>query len=309
MPLRGSVKTLESNVETEASRSRAFPSHSTGRRAALARWLTDPRQPLTARVAVNHIWARHFGRPLVPTVFDFGHKGTPPTHPALLDYLACELVEHGWSMKYLHRLLVTSGTYRLSVSASHAAPANTAVDPENRYYWRRNAMRMEAEVVRDSLLHLAGNLDPKMGGPPLPVDDAASWRRSLYFTHSHNDHHRFLSMFDNASVLECYRRSESIVPQQALALSNSKLALDTATRINARLHEELGDATDAQFARVAFEAILCSAPTAAEQAECERALTQWEELLRQGQDPAPVRRARGDLIHALLNHNDFLAIR
>jgi mono/diheme cytochrome c family protein len=307
-PLRGSLKTPESNLETEESRLKPFPATSSGRRSALARWLTDPGHPLTARVAVNHVWARHFGTPLVPTVFDFGRKGTPPTHPALLDYLATELVEHGWSMKYLHRLLVTSNAYRLSSSAAGAAPATLAADPENRCSWRMNPVRMEAEAVRDSLLHLAGDLDPRVGGPPVPVDED-SRRRSLYFVHSHNDENRFLSTFDEASVLECYRRSESIVPQQALALSNSKLTLAAAARINARLGRQLGDATDARFARAAFEAILCDTPTRAEQAACERALADWTTLLRQRRDPDPVCRARADLVHALLNHNDFITIR
>src|SRR5581483_8548308 len=99
-PLRGSLKTLESNLETEASRGKPYPTTSTGRRSALARWLTDPRNPLTARVAVNHIWARHFGRPLVSTIFDFGRKGAAPTHSALLDWLAVELMENRWSMKH-----------------------------------------------------------------------------------------------------------------------------------------------------------------------------------------------------------------
>jgi mono/diheme cytochrome c family protein len=308
-PLRGSQKTLESNLETEPSRLKPYPATSTGRRSALARWLTDPRHPLTARVAVNHVWSRHFGKPLVPTIFDFGRKGMPPTHPALLDYLATELMEHGWSMKHLHRLLVTSNAYRLGSSAAGAAPATISADPENRYYWRMNPMRMEAEVVRDSLLHLAGDLDGRVGGPPLPATDESSRRRSLYFVHSHNDENRFLSTFDEASVLECYRRSESIVPQQALALANSKLTQASAARINARLHEQLGTAAGASFARAAFELILCDAPSPPEQAECERALAEWTNLLKDAHDPDPVRRARGNLVHALLNHNDFITIR
>jgi hypothetical protein len=307
-PLRGAVKTPESNVEPEASRNRPFPATSTGRRSALARWLTDPRHPLTARVAVNHVWARHFGKPLVPTVFDFGRKGTPPTHPELLDYLATDFVEHGWSMKHLHRLLVTSNAYRLTSSAAGADPATLAADPENRFLWHMNPVRMEAEVVRDSLLHLAGDLDPKVGGPPVPITQE-SRRRSLYFVHSHNDEQRFLALFDEASVLECYHRSESIVPQQALALSNSKLTLAAAGRISARLQAQLGDVPDARFARAAFETVLAGTPTAAEQAECERALAEWTTLLRQRHVPDPVRRAHGDLVHALLNHNDFITIR
>src|SRR5262249_49489606 len=153
--LRGALKTVESNLETEASRSKPFPATSSGRRSALARWLTDPQNPLTARVAVNHIWARHFGKPLVSSVFDFGRKGAAPTHPDLLDFLAVELRESGWSMKHLHRLMVTSSTYRL-VSSSAGAEENRKIDPENRHYWRMNPVRMEGEVIRDSLLHLSG---------------------------------------------------------------------------------------------------------------------------------------------------------
>jgi hypothetical protein len=309
-PLRGSIKTLESNVETEASRNRPYPATSTGRRSALARWLTDPRNPLTARVAVNHVWARHFGQPLVPTVFDFGRRGTPPTHPELLDWLAVEFVEHGWSMKHLHRLLVTSDTYRLSSSAAGAADIDRRADAANRYYWRMNPVRMEAEVIRDSLLELAGELDPARGGPPtdLAAEDA-SRRRSLYFVHSHNDNHRFLETFDQANVLECYRRAESIVPQQALALSNSGLTRHAAERIAARLREQLGPLPDARFIRAAFETVLASAPTPAEQDVCERALAELTAALKKHGEPDAVRRARVDLVHALLNHNDFITVR
>ncbi len=303
-PLRGSLKTPENNLESEASRNKPFPTTSTGRRTALAKWLTDPRHPLTARVAVNHVWARHFGKPLVPTVFDFGRKGSPPTHPALLDYLAVELMEHNWSLKHLHRLMVTSQAYRLSSSGTNAA------DPENRYYWRMNPVRMEAQVVRDSLLQLAGELDATMGGPPLnPVQQESSRRRSVYFVHSHNDHHKFLSLFDDASVLECYRRTESIVPQQALALSNSKFALEMAGRINDRLQARLGTVSDSDFVRAAFEHVLAASPTADEQAECENALAELTELLKKQGIAEASRRARGDLVHALVNHNDFITIR
>jgi len=308
--LRGALKTLESNLESEASRNKPFPTTSTGRRSALAQWLTDKRHPLTARVAVNDIWARHFGQPLVATVFDFGRKGSAPTHPALLDYLAVELMEHGWSMKHLHRLIVTSNAYRLTSSNAGAAKANLAADAENHYYWRMNPLRMEAEVVRDSLLHLAGELDLTTGGPALdPIKDEASRRRSLYFVHSHNEYHKFLATFDQASVLECYRRAESIVPQQALALANSKFSLTMAAKINDRLHERLKKATDAEFVRAAFEMILATTPTAAEQDECEKALAQLTELGQKQQQKEAPRRARGVLIQALLNHNDFITIR
>ncbi|HWE35416.1 MAG TPA: DUF1553 domain-containing protein, partial [Isosphaeraceae bacterium] len=139
-PLRGALKTPESNLESAASRDKPFPATSSGRRSALARWMTSDDNPLTARVAVNHLWLRHFGKPLVPTVFDFGRKGTPPTHPELLDWLAVELRESGWSMKHLHRLKVTSNTYRMTSSGANAA-ADRAIDPENRAYWRMNPVR------------------------------------------------------------------------------------------------------------------------------------------------------------------------
>jgi hypothetical protein len=170
-----------------------------------------------------------------------------------------------------------------------------------------NPVRMEAQVVRDSLLSLAGDLDQRMGGPTVPAADESSRRRSLYYFHSHNEYQRFLSMFDDANVLECYRRAESIVPQQALAVSNSKLALSAAARINARLHERLGDVSDAEFIRAAFETVLAATPTDEEQKECAAALAELKELLK-GQ-PDAVRRARGDLIQALVNHNDFITVR
>ncbi len=171
-----------------------------------------------------------------------------------------------------------------------------------------NPVRMESEVIRDSLLSLACDLDAKMGGPSIdPVNQGASRRRSLYFVHSHNDHHKFLTTFDDASVLECYRRAESIVPQQALALSNSALAISAAAKINERLHARLGNVSDAEFVRAAFETVLAAAPTPDEQNECEAALKELQEVLK-GQ-PDAVRRARGDLIQALVNHNDFITVR
>ncbi len=309
--LRGALKTAESNLETDASRSRPFPKVSSGRRTALGQWMTERRNPLTARVAVNHIWGRHFGKPLVPLVFDFGRKGTSPTHPALLDYLAVEFMDKGWSMKHLHRLIVTSHAYRLSSSTAAADPKTRQLDAENRYYWRMNPVRMDAQALRDSLLALAGELDRSMGGPSIPVNEEASKRRSIYFVHSNNDNQKFLSMFDDASVRECYRRSESIVPQQALALANSRLTLTMVAKLNDRLHERLGKAGDPDFIRAAFETILATTPTREEQAECEQALRELGQLLkgRPNGRPEAARRARADLIHALLNHNDFITVR
>jgi mono/diheme cytochrome c family protein len=260
-PLAGAVKTAESNIESAASKDRPFPDTSTGRRTALAKWLSDSKNPLTARVAVNHIWLRHFGKPLVANVFEFGRKGTAPNHPQLLDWLAVELMEHNWSFKHLHRAIVTSNVYRLSSSSANAE-ANSKLDPENRYLWRMNPMRMEAQVIRDSLLNLAGDLDLTRGGPPVPLGEQEnSRRRAMYFFHSHNEHNKLLDVFDNANVLECYRRTESIVPQQALALWNSRFALAMSGKINDALHTRLGEVDDTRFVNVAFETILGTTPS------------------------------------------------
>lgn len=309
-PLAGALKTLESNLETEASRRKPFPKTSTGRRTALAKWITDRKNPLTARVAVNHIWGRHFGQPLVPTVFDFGRKGTPPTHPALLDWLAVEFMDNGWSMKHLHKLIVTSNTYRMSSSLAGAPLANRDADRDNRYLWHMNAGRMESQVVRDSLLYLAGELDATVGGPSVATaQQDASRRRSLYFFHSAIERNRFLTTFDEADPLECYRRRESIIPQQALALANSRLALDMANKIADRLSEQVGDMEDRSFAQMAFTILLAAAPTDAEASACITAMNQWRALYAKQPPSETTRRVRSHLVHALLNHNDFLMIR
>lgn len=299
-PLYGAVKTAESNIEPDESRLKPFPGASTGRRTALANWIVDRRNPLAARVAVNHLWARHFGRPLAPSMFDFGRKAPDPEHLALLDWLAVELMENGWSMKHLHRLMTTSKAYARASTSAGADPQTLAKDPENRFYWRANPIRMEAQIVRDSLLSLSGELDLTLGGPSVPVREEGSRRRSLYYFHSHNEHEPFLEMFDDASVLECYRRSESIVPQQALALENSALALRSAEKIAARLPSD----SDAALITAAFTLILGSPPTPEEAAASQEALDAWRALA-----PDAPERARARFVLALLNHNDFVTIR
>ncbi|HEY2911335.1 MAG TPA: DUF1553 domain-containing protein, partial [Gemmataceae bacterium] len=307
--LRGAVKSRENNLESEASRGKPFPATSSGRRAALANWIADRGNPLTARVAVNHLWMRHFGQPLVATVFDFGRKGSPPTHPELLDWLAVEFMEHRWSLKHLHKLMVTSRVYRLS-SSTRNAETNESRDEANRWLWRMNPQRMQAHTVRDSLLHLAGDLDAAMGGPPVPLaQQDGSRRRAMYFCHSHNDHHKFLDLFDDANVLECYRRSESIVPQQGLALWNSGFALRMAGKINDRLQKQLGSAGDAAFTRGAFEMVLGTSPTAEEFKISLEALGELRASLKSVPEAERTRRARMQLVQALVNHNDFVTIR
>lgn len=303
---------------------KSYPAVSTGRRLALARWIVDRQNPLAARVAVNHMWLRHFGQPLVPSVFDFGANGQPATHPALVDWLAVELMENDWSMKKLHRLIVTSSAYRMD---SLSDPANAAKDGENRLLWRMTSRRMEAEVVRDSFLHLSGQLDLTMGGPEIDHNQGlASKRRSIYFRHAPEKQVEFLKIFDAANMVECYRRSESVIPQQALALANSSLALAQARLLAAKLTKEAGEDADrhALFIKLGFETVLDRPPSPAEQAECEKFLAEQATLLANKTplttfvggaaasvppSPLPHLRAREDLIQVLLNHNEFVTIR
>jgi hypothetical protein len=279
-----------------------FPPQSSGRRTALAKWITDRRNPLTARVAVNHIWTRHLGQPLVPTMFDFGRKGTPPTHPELVDWLASELIDSGWSMKHVHSLIANSAAYRMSSSLAGAEDA-VAKDSENHLLWRRVPTRMESQLVRDSLLALAGTLDFTGGGPSVPAaEQATSTRRSLYFFHSNNERNLFLTTFDEALVKDCYRREQSIVPQQALALSNSPLALDAAEQIAKRLTEKSAD--DEAFVRNAFRLVTGINPGSDELAASLSALETWRKLPN-----TTAAAARANFVWALINHNDFVTMR
>ena len=306
--MRGAEKAAESNLETDESRRKPFPNTSSGRRTAFAKWLVDRRNPLTARVAINHIWTRHFGRPLVATVFDFGRKGSPPSNQKLLDWLAVELMENQWSMKHIHRLIIASDAYRRT-SSSASADSNIEIDADNQYYWRMNSTRMESQAVRDSLLSLAGELDLTMGGPAIPSADEKSRRRSLYFVHSHNEHNKLLSAFDDANVLDCYRRGDSIVPQQALALENSKLAMEMVERIAQRLQDANPTVSDREFAQIAFVTILADEPTRAELEWIAGSMTKMRELAQDPDSDHATRQARVSLVRGLVNHNDFITIR
>jgi hypothetical protein len=199
-------------------------------------------------------------------------------------------------MKHLHRLICTSQAYRMSSSLADAEP-NLAIDPENHWWWRREPIRIESQVVRDSLLAIADELDFRFDGPPIiAADQATSRRRSLYFYHSNNDRNQFLTAFDEALVKDCYRRQQSIVPQQALALANSELAFDTAATVARRLATD----DDRTFIEQAFVLLLGIDAGESEIAACQNALLQW-----QGEP----QRARANLIWALINHNDFVTIR
>ncbi len=306
-----------------------YPKQSSGRRTALASWIASRNNPLTARVAVNQIWLRHFGQPLVPTVLDFGQNGQPPSHPALVDWLAAELMEptlgasvEPWSMKHIHRLIVTSESYR---RASTPDDHNLATDPDNHWFWRVASRRMEAELVRDGILYVAGKLDRTMGGPEIDHADGLSVsRRSIYFRHAQEKQMEFLKMFDCATVTECYQRKESIVPQQALALANSELTL-VQSRIIASQLREVARTSIREFVIAAFQRVLSRPPTFAEIDETTAFINQQQARLAKIADQVtatggtdsefkkpsadPYHRALENVIHVLLNHNDFVTIR
>lgn len=331
---------LSSPASTEYTQRKltTYPEKSTGRRLALARWIVDRQNPLAARVAVNHLWLRHFGQPLVASVFDFGNNGQPPALPALVDWLAAEfmepsLVRHegrwqrsssssaAWSMKHVHRLIVTSAAYR---RASTPDAASTALDPDNKFYWQMPPRRLEAEVVRDCVLQIAGHLDHSMGGPDIDYQQGlTNARRSLYFRHAPEKQMTFLRVFDAASPNECYRRKESIIPQQALALVNSPLAIEQSRRLARRLHA--ARPADDPFIDEAFLAVLsrparedergvCRAFLADQQALFERNVAKLTEVASDVADvgrPAADRalRSRENLVLVLINHHDFVTIR
>jgi mono/diheme cytochrome c family protein len=206
-------------------------------RLDLARWLVCPDQPLTARVTVNRVWGQYFGVGLVETENDFGTRGAPPSHPELLDWLASEFVEKRWSLKALHRLVVTSATYRQS---SRARPDLETVDPRNRLLARQARLRLDAEVVRDVTLSASGLLNPKVGGPGVfppqpegvsqftqvkrpwkPNEDAARYRRGMYTYFWRSAPHPALTVFDAPDAgTACTRRTRSNTPLQALTLLN-----------------------------------------------------------------------------------------
>ena len=164
-------------------------------------------------------------------------------------------------------------------------------------------------MVRDSLLALAGELDLKVGGPPLPAADEKSRRRSLYFFHSHNEHNKLLSAFDDANVLDCYRRGESIVPQQALALENSSLAMEMVEQITKNLTGENPMAADVDFARTAFVRLLASEPSRSELEWMETSMQKIRSLSENASSESAAKQARLGLVRGLVNHNDFITIR
>jgi len=220
-----------------------------GRRLALAQWLTQPNHPLTARVAVNQMWMRHFGRGIVPTVSNFGKSGIAPSHPELLDYLATQFVEGGWSMKAMHRMMVTSQAYRQSSSTTEQQIAS---DPENALVSRMQLQRMDAETLYDSLLLVSSRLDETAYGSPAEIrltedkevlvkPGPQGYRRSIFTLHRRQTPVSLMDAFDQPSMTpNCTERRRSNVATQALHLFNGSMSWDLAKFMAGRIMDEAG---------------------------------------------------------------------
>jgi hypothetical protein len=286
-----------------------------GRRSALARWLTAPQNPLTARVLVNRVWQWHFGKGLVRTPNDFGPQGEPPTHPELLDYLADELIRSGWSLKHLHRLILNSATYRMS---SRSTTAATEKDPEHRLLSRFPRRRLEAEILWDHLHTAAGTLNRKMFGPAIvpPADpealktllntnwnvtaDKTEWgRRGIYLVTRRSLPLPLFDTFNSARPIEsCAGRQNTVVAGQALSLLNNDIVHEQARALAARLLRECPDDANARVRR-AWLLVFSRLPTEAETARTLQFLAQRAS-------------ARADAVAewclALFNANEFLYV-
>jgi len=270
---------------------------SSGRRLAFARWLTSGTNPLVARVWVNRVWSHHFGRGLVGTPADFGAMGERPSAPELLDWLASDFMRHGWKVKRLHKLIMTSTAYRQSSARS---PRGEDRDPDDRLLWRKPVHRLDAEAIRDAVLAVSGSLNPKMAGPPVPVrpdvdgqivvgEDKTTgdnkmpvegalggeeFRRSVYIQARRSRPLAMLHAFD-APVMEvnCERRQSSTVATQSLMLMNSGFLLDQAERFARRVQSEAGDDRAVQVRR-AWQLAFGRPPRAGELADATAFLAQ-----------------------------------
>jgi len=282
-----------------------------GRRRALAEWLASRENPLAARVIVNRVWHHHFGRGIVPTLDNFGKMGDPPTHPELLDWLAVEFMNRGWSIKQLHKLIMTSEAYQMASAYTDAEDLEK--DPQNQYLWRYRPQRLDAEIVRDGILRASGAINLAVGGtpvrPPLPEtlikstiynvwknqdDGPGVWRRSLYVYRKRGMMFPMFEVFDMPdSNFSAGRRSVSTVPTQALTLINNDFVLKQAQLFADRVKKEAGDDPVKQI-RLAYRIALTRPPD-----ETELALA--TDLLGS--------HALVDLTHVLLNLSEFLYMR
>lgn len=299
------------------------------RRKELALWLSRPDHPLTLRVTVNRLWMHHFGKPLVATPNDFGTMGEPPTHPELLDWLATELPRRNWSLKAMHRLLVTSAAWRQASTGSGAPwDRKLAEDPDNRLLSRMNRHRLSGEALRDAMLHISGRLNPKRGGPgfrpPLPEEVTVTllkgqwpvtenrsehYRRSIYLFARRNLRFPMFDVFDRPDALaSCARRSESTTAPQSLALLNSRFTLERSRDLADSIAKKAGDQpTDP--VRLAYRKVLGRGPTANELELGRQFLSrQTERIQNRETDPQARPDALTDLCLALFNLNAFVYV-
>jgi hypothetical protein len=272
-------------------------------RVALADWMTDVDRgagPLLARVIVNRVWHHHFGKGIVGTPNDFGAQGERPTHPELLEYLAAELVRGGWKLKPLHRLVMLSETYRQSHEVD---PANLPIDPDNRLLWYHRPHRLEAETIRDALLAVGGDLDPKMFGPSV-LDNVP--RRSVYLRVKRSELLPIMTMFDAPEPTQSIgERSVTTVPTQALAMMNAPFVRQQAERLAERVRPARGAPLDGAIDRgyrIAFGRL----PTDGERARM-RAFVQ-QQAVAGGDTPQTTQRALVEFCHVLLCLNEFVYV-
>ncbi|MCA9059352.1 MAG: DUF1553 domain-containing protein, partial [Planctomycetaceae bacterium] len=233
------------------------------RRTKLAEWLTDPRNPFTARVFVNRIWQHHFGRGIVETPSDFGFSGSRPSHPELLDYLARDFMDHGWDLKRLHRQILLSRAYQQSSTVMN--PAAVAVDADNRLLWRANPRRLDGEEVRDAILMISGALNPQMGGPgyrdvmirvtnnheftdPTGEFTQDTCRRTIYRLWARSGNLPMLQAFDCPDPSGMVPlRPATITPLQALSMLNSPLVGQCAEQFATHLQADAPNQPDQQL--------------------------------------------------------------
>lgn len=279
-------------------------------RLELARWLTNPGNPLTARVIVNRVWQWHFGEGLMRTPNNWGTTGERPTHPELLDYLASRFVQDGWSMKSLHRLIVLSNTYQMS---SRIPPEVREADPGNRLWSRFNRLRMSVEQIRDSLLALDGSLDSKTGGTLLPADKGKRpkiefddlKRRTIYLPVRRGSIPTLLATFDfgDATTSNDGRPRTNVAPQ-ALFLMNSRFVIERSRGLVAKVLDA-SPASDPERVSRAYRAVLTRSP---EPAEIDSALTYIGGLQHRLGGSDARERAWASFCHILISTNEFLYI-
>ncbi len=319
VPVQPGVPAVLADGQTPFKAKPPWPdAKSTGRRLAFARWLTGSESPLTARVMVNRIWKQHFGQGVVRSLGNFGKMGEGPTHPELLDWLAREFVRQGWSIKSMHRLMMTSNTYR---QTSTVTPRQEQLDPGNRLLSRMPLRRMEAEELRDSLLWAAGQLDETRFGPAEPVKVrpdglvSSGKRRSIYVQQLRKQPPSLLESFDLPAMNpNCLQRSESLVAPQALYLLNDTAVREMAAQFADRVLQVASDEPAQQVQRV-YWTTLSRPPSAEEQEACLQMLTrlteQWtKEFMSSGKqsETEATRKALTTLCHTVINSAVFLYI-